>query len=101
MPIGEFVTEITLRVILEFIVLGTAYWTGWILLKLLSWGRLRIAPFKTLETRNRTKGKPWLGDWSIWLHNHSGSKSLKADASCLTGLISWALAGAAVYLATR
>lgn len=102
MPLGEFIAEIGLKTIFECIIYGISYWTGFIILKLLSLGKLNLAPLSTIETKNRGKTKPWQTDWSIWLkHSNRKKTALKAEVTCLIGMLCLATGGVLVYLAVR
>lgn len=91
MPLGEILAELGLQVVFEFIFYGITYWLGFLILKILSLGQLPIAPFSTIQERNR--GKKF--DWSIWLYSHG--KVLKADCACLVGLLFIGAIGAGIY----
>lgn len=101
MPIGEFIAEIGLRIVLEIVFYGLAYWTGFIALKVLSFGTLNLAPLMTIEERNRSKKMKKKIDWSIWLHRPMQGKALKAEMTCLAGILCWVAVGFGVYFATR
>lgn len=55
MPIGELIAETGIRILFEIILYGFLYWTGYILLSALTFGRLPLAPFSTIDDRNRKK----------------------------------------------
>ena len=101
MPIGELIAEIGLRIVLEIIFYGLAYWTGFIALKVLSFGTVNLAPLTTIEERNRSKRKKKQIDWSIWLHRPMQGTALKAEMTCLAGILCWVAVGFGIYLATR
>ena len=99
MPVGEFIAEIGLRLILEIVFYGIFYWAGFLVLKIASFGSIRLAPLSTIETKNRRK-KGKKRDWSIWLHRTMQGKVLKAEVVCTVGAIFCGLVGYFVYLAT-
>ena len=101
MPLGEFIAEIGLRIVFEVILYGLAYWTGFIALKILSFGTLNLAPLMTIEERNRSKKKKEQIDWSIWLNRPMQGKALKAEMTCLVGILCWVAVGFGIYFATR
>ena len=101
MPLGEFIAEIGLRIVFEVILYGLAYWTGFIALKILSFGTLNLAPLMTIEERNRSKKKKKQIDWSIWLNRPMQRKALKAEMTCLVGILCWVAVGSGIYFATR
>lgn len=98
MPVGEFIAELTLRFVFEFVICGAGYGTGWIILKLITLGRLRIAPLSTFEQRNRGQSK-W--KWGVWLHRPMQPRALRAEVACLIGILAWFAAGIGMYLASR
>lgn len=101
MPIGEFIGEIILRPIFEIVFYGISYWTGYMALKALSCGRIRLAPLMTIFEKNRNKKKWYQIDWSIWLHHPMQRRSLKAECTCLIGMLVWVAVGLGILLATH
>ena len=101
MPLVEFIAEIGLQIVFEVIFYGLAYWTGFIALKILSFGTLNLAPLMTIEERNRSKKKKKQIDWSIWLNRPMQGKALKAEMTCLVGILCWVAVGFGIYFATR
>jgi hypothetical protein len=99
MPLGEFIAEIGLRIGFEVIFYGVTYWTGFIALKLLSFGTLNLAPLMTIEERNRSRKNRI--DWSMWLHRPRRKKALKAEITCLAGILCWVAVGFGLYFAPR
>lgn len=99
MPLGEFIAEIGLKIVFEAVFYGLAYWTGFIALKLLSFGTLNLAPLMTIEERNRTKENRI--DWSMWLDRPRRKKALKAEITCLAGILFWVAVGFGIYNAPR
>lgn len=93
MPLGEILAELGLQALLEFIFYGITYWLGFLILKILSLGQLPIAPFSTIQERNRSKKF----EWSIWLYSSYRGKALKADCACLVGILFLAAAGVGLY----
>ena len=87
MPIGEVIGELILRPILEIVICGIAYWTGYLVLKAISFGSIPLAPFTTMQEKNRSKRKWNQIDWSIWLHRPMKRRELKADVTILTGIL--------------
>lgn len=67
MPLGEIIGEIILRPILEVVLYGILYWTGFVFLKAFTFGTIRLAPFTTMHEKSRSKQKrKWYqDDWSI------------------------------------
>ena len=96
MALGEFIAETGLRIFLEIVFHGFAYWTGFIVLKVLSFGTLALAPLATLGERNRGKKKI---DRGIWLHRPAQGKALKAEVTCVAGIACWIALAFAIHAA--
>lgn len=101
MPVGEFIGEVILRPILELVLYGLSYWTGYLLLKTISFGGIRLAPLATIAEKNRSKKKWHQIDWGIWLHRPMQGRALKAECTCFVGMLSWFAAGFLIYFGTR
>ena len=101
MPLGELIGEVFIRLIGEFIIHGIAYWTGYLLLKSLSLGRIQVAPLLTIEEKNRNRKRRKQIDWSIWLHRPMQGRALKAEFTCIIGALAWMGAAVAICFATR
>ena len=99
MPVGEFIGEIILRPIFEIVLYGLSYWTGFLFLKALSFGSIRLAPITTIDEKNRKKKKWYQIDWSIWLHRPMQGRALKAEYTCLVGMLVWIAVGCGIYFA--
>jgi len=97
MPIGEVIGEIILRPILELVFYGICYWTGFILIKFTSLGRIKLAPLHTIHEKNRNKKKWYQVDSSIWLSRPMQRRALKAEFTCLLGMIIWITLGVVIY----
>jgi hypothetical protein len=99
MPLEEIIGELILRPILELVVYGVFYWTGYLFLKGSSFGTIRLAPLSTTVEGHKTK---WYQiDWSLWVHRPRQGKALKAECTCLVGLVIWLAVGYGIYLGTR
>lgn len=101
MPVGEVIGELILRPILELVFYGLSYWTGFIVLKALSIGSIRLAPLMTIEEKNRSKKKWHQIDWSIWLRRPMQGRALKAECTCLVGIFVWFAIGFGIYFGIR
>jgi|GEM_PF-1365963 len=101
MPLGEAIGELVLRPILELVLYGLSYWTGFLLLKVVTFGAIRLAPLTSIEERNRSKRKWNQLDWSIWLHRPMQGRALKAECTCLVGILLWVAVGFGIYVVTR
>lgn len=72
--------------ILEPILCGATYYTGYAALRLLGVRRTRLAPYGLFGERNAVKEGQLVPDWSPWLHERDGKPMLKAEATCVVGL---------------
>ena len=103
MPLGEIVGEFILKPILEVIAHVVFYtvwfWTGFIFLELVSFGKLNLATPDRFGERNKHPKKKnkkkekrrWL-DCSLWLHKGKGSKcELKPETTACVGMLLWFL----------
>ena len=101
MSIGEFIGEVLLRGILEIIFHTLAYYTGAIALWVVTLGQIRLAPLTTIGDKNRSKQKRHQIDWSIWLQRPMQGRALKAECTCLVGIVVWVAIGFGIYFGTR
>ncbi len=101
MPLGEFVAEIGLRIFLEIVFYGAAYYTGYAIVAATTLGTVKPAPLSTIEHRNRSKAQKKQLDWSIWLYRPMKPKLLKAGIVCIIGVVTWAAIGTCAYFLTR
>lgn len=101
MPLGEVIGELILRPILEVVVYGIAYWTGFAFLKAATFGSIRLAPLTTIYEKNRSKQKWYQADWSIWLHRPMQGRVLKAECTLIVGILVWTVVGFSIYFGTR
>ena len=101
MPLGDVIGEVILRAIVELVLYGLTYWTGFLLLKAVTFGTIRLAPLTSIEEKNRSKKKWHQIDWSIWLHRPMQGRALKAECTCVVGMMALASIGLAIYFATR
>jgi hypothetical protein len=101
MPIREVIGEVILRPILELVLYGLTYWTGFLLLKAVTVGGIRLAPLTSIEEKNRSKRKWHQIDWSIWLHRPMQGRFLKAECTCVVGIMALVAVGFGLYFATR
>jgi len=101
MPLGEIIGEIILRPVLYLIINILSYGTGYIILKGLTLGAIRLAPLSS-EGEHRSGGKKRRKiDWGIWLERPGRGRMLTAEVVCLVGMIAWVLAGLGIYLEHR
>jgi len=101
MPLGEFVAEIGLRIFLEIVFYGVAYYTGYAIVIVITLGIVQPAPLSTIDRRNRSKTKKKESDWGIWLYPPMKPKLLKAGIVCIIGVATWAAIGVCTYFLTR
>jgi len=92
MPLGDIVAAFGLQLVLEILFYGIGYWSGFLILKLMTLGSIRIAPFSTIEQKNR--GRKW--DWSLFL-NLNGKDYLKAEVVALIGILALIVFGVLLY----
>ncbi len=96
MPLVETIAGLGLTVVLDIVVYGIVYWTGFVILKALTLGGARLEPFSTIiadKKRGRSRDhRPH--------SSRSRTRTLSAGSVCLVGLIFYVLAvGLALYLA--
>lgn len=103
MPIGEVTGELIIRPLLEIVLYGLAYWTGFVFLKTITFGTIRLAPLMTIEERNRSKRKQkwYQSDWNIWLHRPMQGRFLKAECTLIVGILVWVAVGCGIYFTNR
>ena len=82
MPIGEIIAEIGLRLVVEILFYGIGYWIGFCVLKICTLGLITLAPFSTIEEKNKGRRV----DWSIYLYQN-GRKMLKAEITAFIGIL--------------
>jgi hypothetical protein len=82
MPVGEFIAEMGLRLVVEIVFYGLFYWVGFFVLKVITFGGVTIAPLSTVGERHKARKI----DWSIYLYR-SGKRMLKAEFTALVGMI--------------
>src|SRR5262245_5638016 len=96
MPFLDFILDVILAFIpkkWDRVVCGRVlYWGGWFTLKILTFGKIRLAPFKDyLQSERNTKL-----DWHLFVHAR-GQRHLKAQTTMLAGVVFWILVGWVVY----
>jgi hypothetical protein len=91
MPLGEILSEIGLEVVFEIIFYGITYPFGFLILKILSLGRLPIARFSTIQTGSKKL------DWTIWIYSPQLGKQLKAESACLVGAVFLVFSTVGIY----
>lgn len=79
----EVVVRLLLEVLFELIFYGIAYWTGWVLLMVLSAGRLNLGQYETwglsaLHIREI---------FTIWRDGEKGVRELKAEVISAVGVV--------------
>ena len=92
----EAVARFVIEVIFELIFYGIAYWTGWVLLMVLSAGQLRLGQYETWGQ----SALCFREIFSIWRDGKNGVRELKAEIVCAVGVIFWLMLiiGLAAYL---
>ncbi len=93
MPVGEIIAEIGFRIVVEILFYGIGYWIGFCVLKICTLGMITLAPFSTIDERNRNRRI----DWSIYI-NHNGRRMLKAEVTAFIGMIFAIGVGCLIYV---
>ena len=93
MPLDDILKELGLQFLFEIVFYGITYWTGFIVLKIVSIGNLDLAPFSTWGDRN--KGRFF--DMSIWLDRGYGPRVLRMETVCIVGFLFWISIGVLGY----
>jgi hypothetical protein len=102
MPMGEFIGELILRPVIELVVWVFSYWTGFVFLKGITLGRIRLDPVTRLMEEDRRSNKKWHQiDWSLTLRRPTQPRALRAEWTCLVGLLVWAAVGVGIYFCVR
>lgn len=101
MPLGEIIGEVILRAVLEPVLCGLSYWTGFLILKAISLGAIRLAPLTSLGEKGRNKRKWYQVDWSIWHLSPKRGRALKAEFTCLVGCLVWIAVGIGIFHGLR
>src|SRR5690625_4431007 len=95
---NSIISEVFGRMIGEVIIYGIGYWTGFLFLSAITFGRLPMAPLMTIHEKNRSKRKWYQSDWSIWIHQPMKGRELKAECVLFVGLAIWAIFGIVIFL---
>lgn len=88
----RLVVEAVIETVVEFGVRAVSYWTGWLLVPLLSLGRYRVAAVEPSESRAQRRARREQGRRSA---THRGGPALaspgviSADAAITVGLLFW------------
>ena len=101
MPLGEIVGEVILRPIMEVVVCGLSYVTGYLVLKLVTLGNIDLAPLARLHERRGGKKKWYQVDWGLWIDASKSRKLLKAEWTCTVGIVILVAVGVAIYMRSR
>ena len=101
MPLGEFIAELVLRALLEIVLYGFFYGVGFVFLKAVTFGKLRLAPLASIGERNRRRKGDRRIDWSIWLRRAGKGRALKAEWTCVVGALVLVAVGVLIYLVAR
>lgn len=96
MPLVKTIAGLGLTVVFDIVVYGIVYWTGFVIVKALTFGGARLEPFSTIITdKKRERSR----DDSPHSHR-SRSRTLSAGSVCLVGLLFYVLAvGVVLFLA--
>ncbi len=94
--LGEFVAEILVKPLLEIILGGAAYYTGAMVLSILTMGALPLAPLDSWGEKDRGKER-WY-HWALWRSGPGRRNELKAEWVCLVGFLVWIAVGVSIYV---
>ena len=92
----DFITGLTPKKWDQVVFGGLLYWSGWLGLKALTLGKIRLAPFGEYLKSAQKSGI----DWALFLHER-GQRHLKAQTIMLAGAGFWILVVLGVYCLTH
>jgi hypothetical protein len=93
MALGEIIAEFGFRFLFEVVFYGITYWTGVVILKAVSLGSIRVAPFWTLGRESRGR--------FVDCTNTSSRRVLSVETVCLIGMVVWILLGVLMFFVFR
>lgn len=97
--IGEFIAEVILKPVLEIVLGGIAYHSGALVLSILTFGAMPLAPLDSLG--DRSPGKlPW-HQGILWRSRPGKRRELRAEWVCATGVLLWIGIGVLIYFLSR
>lgn len=95
MALGLTIAALGLQALLDFVLCGIAYWTGFVILKAVTLGNARLAPFSAILGEKRGRFR----DRSSHLHKLA-RRTASVGSVCLVGLLFYVLVGGlALFLA--
>jgi hypothetical protein len=89
MALGEIIAELGFRFLFEVVIDGITYWTGFAILKAVSLGTIRVAPFWTLGRESRGR--------FVDCTDTSSRRVLSVETVCLIGMVVWILLGILMF----
>ena len=92
MPLGDIAGEL-LRPFVEIVLYGAAYWTGYIFVKIITFGTADIASFWTIDEKRKKKIKK-----SVQLKKDA---KVRADATAGIGFLVWVVIGLFIYFSSN
>jgi hypothetical protein len=99
MPLSEIIGELIVGPIVETILYGLTYCAGYVFLKGISLGNIRLAPLSTIGAKEEKKSRSFRPDMNIWVHVPTEGRALTAECTCIIGLLVWVAIAAGIYFA--
>jgi hypothetical protein len=84
-----------IEALLEIIFSVVGYYTGLVVLSVLSFGKIRCAPLDRIDAHNKSR---W--EMTIFL-NEGNQRILKVECVILVGMLFYILVGVAIYFGVR
>jgi hypothetical protein len=95
---GSILAEWFLQPLLELILQLFGYWTGRIVVPVLSLGFVRVEAMPSDNNRKKRRAKP---RWHGFHRSQDGGIVIDDDMTVLLGLLFWAVVGIAAYFVLR
>lgn len=92
-----FILEIILQVVFEILILGISYWTGVILISILTLGSVRLAPFSSYGAK-LPKFKRGERRNFFWIYGPRKKRLLHPRVTAIVGFLFWAVLVAVYFL---
>lgn len=92
--------EILLFPVIDVVIFGVSYWTGYFFLNGVTFGTLPLAPPLSMGERNRRTAYS-KQTRCLWISLPGQGRVLKAEVVCLVGGVVWIALGLGVYWAYR
>ena len=98
MSLGGLLAELGLGLVLECVLYGLSYWTGFLVLKVSTLGTLNLAPLLSIGKRRKRKQGMKKPDLGVWVSIGKQRRALSAEVVCLVGVLTWIVTGVVYYL---